>query len=310
MEVAILLATYNSGDYLRDLLDSLLNQSFKDFVCYVHDDGSNDGTKEILQYYASNTQLKLNILDYPATGSAKGNFMSLLKYVEEPYVMFCDHDDVWLENKIEKSLSRIKSIETDGLPALVFSDLYVVDQHLDIINESFMTYSGINPKRYRINDLLLENVAPGCTMIANRALYLLASQLQNIQDIRMHDHWFMLVAAGTGTISFLNEPLILYRQHDDNEVGAVKNIGTISRIKIVTTRIIAGEYREGFIDWLVMMQKQAKAVARIEEVKPQYRKICLEFADINKYNKSHRIAFYCKNKIKRRAYNLWFLICC
>ena len=63
-----------------------------------------DETLEILMEYASRSDFKMRILDYPPTGSAKANFISMLNYVDEPYVMFCDHDDVWLDDKIERSL--------------------------------------------------------------------------------------------------------------------------------------------------------------------------------------------------------------
>ena len=309
-EIAILLATYNSGDYLRELLDSLLNQSYKDFVCYAHDDGSKDGTPDILRHYAENTDLEMVILNYPPTGSAKANFMSMIKYVEEPYLMFCDHDDVWLDNKIEKSITRIKAIEENGMPALVFTDLYVVDQNLNVIDDSFMRYSGINPRRYNFNDLLLENVAPGCTMIANKALYKMANELQDCNSIRMHDHWFMLLAAGAGIIDFIDEPLILYRQHNDNELGAVKKTSAIKRAQIITNKIIARQYKKDFRKWIAIMQSQASEVADIEGVRPEYRAMCMEFSSINDENKLRRVAFYYKNAILRRKYNLWFLLCC
>ena len=98
--IAILLATYNGGKYIKSLLDSLLNQSYQNFVCYIHDDGSTDDTFEVCRNYSWRYPEKFRILYYGHCGGAKENFFSMVKNVEEPYLMFCDQDDIWHDNKL------------------------------------------------------------------------------------------------------------------------------------------------------------------------------------------------------------------
>lgn len=310
MEVAVLIATYNGANYVKELLDSLARQTYRDFRCYIHDDGSTDGTREMLNSYAQTGRIDMEILEYPSTGSAKANFMSMLRYVEEPYVMFCDQDDVWVDNKIEKSLEAIKKIETKDKPALVFSDLYVVDSRLDIISDSFMEYSGFDPSRINFNELLIENVAPGCTMIANRVLCNIAKQLDDCSNILMHDHWLMILAAGTGSIGYINEPLIMYRQHDHNEAGAAEGMALPVRLVALIKRMMSNDYKEFIDNWLGSLQKQARAASLIPELPENRRELCIKFALINNSNKVKRIRFYMKNKLYRGSYNLWMLIWC
>ena len=200
MEVAVLIAAYNGEAYIGELLDSLERQTFRDFICYIHDVGSQDQTVDILRKYRDESRLSICLLDYPATGSSKANFMSMLRYVREPYVMFCDQDDVWLEDKIRVSLDRIRSIETGQRPAMVFSDLRVVDQDLNTIADSYMNYTGVDPRRQKPGQLLLCNIAPGCTMIINRPLFEKGMHIEDYIGINYHDHFFALLAACSGVI--------------------------------------------------------------------------------------------------------------
>ena len=144
-KVAILLATYNGERYLQDQLDSLINQSFKDWVCYVHDDGSKDNTMSILRSYSKKYPKRFKILDYPGGQGAAGNFLSLIKFAanncKENYFLFSDQDDIWLPNKIELEVNKMEEVYDDKTPILVYCDQKVVDQNLNIISNSSMNYS-------------------------------------------------------------------------------------------------------------------------------------------------------------------------
>lgn len=312
MEVAVLIATYNGAKYLEELFQSLEKQTYKSFVCYVHDDGSKDGTKEIIKKYQNQSGLTVKVLDYPATGSAKANFMSMIQYVSEPYIMFCDQDDIWLENKIELSLKKIRDVEkaTRNYPVLVFCDLKVVDEHLHVISDSFMKHTGLNPNRIHPNELLLENVIPGCTCIINKKLYNLALQADDYGLINIHDHFMALLASCSGIIAYIDQPLILYRQHSHNEKGAVKNISVYGRITGNIRRLMQHDYRRGFNEWMLALQKQAGVIAKIDGVKSKERSLCYEFSTIRTKSKLYRVRFYLSNHVLRSKYNMWFLMWC
>jgi hypothetical protein len=150
-----------------------------------------------------------------------GNFASLFAEARADYLMPCDHDDVWLPQKIAITLERMGRFEAahpPGTPLLVHTDLSVVDSDLRMMGPSFFRFAGIDPDRNGIVDLLLRNVATGCASMANRALYARARPIP--PEALMYDHWLALVAATTGAISYVNEPTMLYRQHGGNAIGA------------------------------------------------------------------------------------------
>ena len=113
MSLAILLATYNGEKFLPEQMDSLFSQTYADFVIYAHDDGSTDQTVGILRQYEKKYPEKLVILEYEPQGGAKNNFYSLMQRIDADYYMFCDQDDVWHPEKIEKTLKKILELEDD-----------------------------------------------------------------------------------------------------------------------------------------------------------------------------------------------------
>ena len=108
MSIAVLMATYNGETYLEAQIESLLKQTYRDFIVYAHDDGSKDKTMQVLEKYVEQYPDKFRLLRYAALKSAKKNFFSLLKKVEADYYMFCDQDDIWLPEKIENSFRLLK----------------------------------------------------------------------------------------------------------------------------------------------------------------------------------------------------------
>lgn len=148
MRVAILLATYNSGKRLRFQLDSLFLQTYKDWILYVHDDGSLDDTLDILAEYANRYKGQLRVMEDEIKGrGAKNSFFWLLDNVVADYYMFCDHDDIWLPNKIKLSLNALLDIEKEkgNLPICIFSDLALVDGDYNVYNASMWKSAGIKP---------------------------------------------------------------------------------------------------------------------------------------------------------------------
>lgn len=220
--VCILLATYNGCAYIRQMIDSVLAQDYPCIQLVLSDDGSSDGTQFILEEYVEKYPEK--VMFYKSGqrfGNAGKHFMHLLKqFCDSPYIMFCDQDDVWHKDKIRKTLLKMQQVERgEAIPAMVHTDLRVVDSELQEINSSFWRHSNLDGSRLALNQLLVQNVVTGCTMMINRPLAELACR-ETPDEMIMHDWWLALLAAACGKADFIAERTIDYRQHGNNSVGA------------------------------------------------------------------------------------------
>ena len=287
-EIAILMATYNGEKYLAEQLDSLLSQTFQNWRLYIHDDGSEDRTVSVVKEYAEKYPGKIVIIYAPPTGGAKNNFLFLLKCVDAPYIMFCDQDDVWLPEKIEKTYRRMKDVEGDR-PALVFTDLQVVDQDRELIAPQMSEYQKLDIDKTWVEDFLPENVITGCTVMINRKMAELARKAEDPSRIIMHD-WFMaIVAARFGLVSCVEEPLILYRQHGVNSIGA-KKLGK----DYILQRLTHGK---DVHDALEATRIQAKYVSELFDLPDD--DVITRYGRIAEKSKPARLLFYSRNHIHK-----------
>lgn len=219
MMINILLSTYNGEKYLREQLDSLFNQSYKDFKVLVRDDGSKDSTRDILSSYKEKYKNKIELFFEDNVGPKK-SFISLLKKANDDYFMFCDQDDVWDKDKLQIMHDAIK--DYDDIPTLVFCDLEVVDENLNIICDSFYDYQGINRYKTSFFELNKKPVIPGCVMLFNKKLKDLI-KINDVDNITMHDSYISYVVSYFGKIIYIDKKLNLYRQHGNNVIGAKDN---------------------------------------------------------------------------------------
>lgn len=229
--VSILMAVYNGETFLQEQLSSIESQTVKDWNLIVRDDGSSDQTKEIVQEFAGRVSQNVILLEADSEKhGAKYNFFALLNAAQDSYIMFCDQDDIWKKDKIEKTVTRMQFIEEQlpGAPVLVHTDLEVVDAKGNTISKSFFDSANLK-KDPSTAQLLLQNHVTGCTIMINKALlsYVQNLQMSYIETSIMHDYWLALVAKLFGRIDFLPDTTIYYRQHGNNSVGAKnsKSIG-------------------------------------------------------------------------------------
>ena len=210
--VDILLATYNGDKYLEEQIQSIISQTYSDWCLLIHDDGSCDNTLVIIEKYSS-TDSRIILIDDKITGlGVAKNFIHLLNFSNAEFVMFCDQDDIWLDNKISIMLNAITK-KDNQIPQAIFSNSYLWNDAVVIIsNKNTLTY----PRK--LEELLFLNTGiQGAAAIFNEKTRVIM-QIP-LSHYAMHDHVLVLVAMVFGEIDYINVPLMYYRQHDENVTG-------------------------------------------------------------------------------------------
>jgi glycosyltransferase involved in cell wall biosynthesis len=235
--IDILLSTYNGEQFLNEQIDSIISQTNTAWRLLIRDDGSTDKTHQIIQEYVDKYPDKIcwiNKDDVRNVGVIH-SFELLLEFSTAPYFMFCDQDDVWLPEKIEKTWLLLQQHEQSNelfTPIIVHTDLQVVDVHLKPIHSSFFQMSGFQPERTHANIhyALMFNCVTGCTMMGNSAVKTLVLPIEKMAD--MHDSWITRqVLLHKGKVITLHQPTMLYRQHGRNAVGALHELSFKIRCK-------------------------------------------------------------------------------
>ena len=234
MNVSVLLATYNGEKYLKQQIDSILNQTYTDFRLYISDDGSKDGTLRILNDYVEKYPSKIILLSHhEPTGAAAKNFFYLLKEVDSDLFLFSDQYDVWDERHIEILVKKYLSLneEDNSKPICVHADLSVVDSELNILDSSMFRLQKLPKKNLSRYFYFVQNNVTGCALLINKKMkefvFLDEKKLnESLEKILMHDIFFASIASLFGMIYFVDTPVVFYRQHGRNVVGA-KNVISI-----------------------------------------------------------------------------------
>jgi len=255
----------------------------------------------ILRNFSSKFPDKIKIIDDNiCTGGAKENFSYLLEKLDEvidsyDYIMFSDQDDIWIDNKIEITLKKMLETEKKhgkNIPILVHTDLKVVDEHLNIIDNSFWNFSKINPELNSLNHLLLSNTVTGCTAMINKNLKTLAIPID--KRAYMHDWWLALIASALGRIEYINFPTILYRQHNANTLGANKKDWKFLRAINNAFKLLNSFDVEGLRSEFEYKRLQANALFEKfnKDINKKNFNILYNFVNFTNYSKLKRTFIY------------------
>ena len=309
-DIAVLMATYNGGQYIRQQLDSLFSQTRQNFRLVIHDDGSTDDTIQVLNEYKGKYPDRVEILPGQPTGGAKTNFIYLLKEVEADYYLLCDQDDVWLQDKIEKSMDALLEMEQannqkSDTPTIVFTDMYVVSHDLTKIDDSFIGYIGRDINNVCYTQILIDNPAAGTTMCFNRTLRNIAVSSDAIcwENVPMHDSWLLEIGALYGMVKGLNIPLVYYRQTGSNIMGAVTE-SVSSKVQRNARDVACGflEKKKAFINEARLF---AAEILKLSDIPQDKERILKEFVSIGSKSKPIRQKFYKDNNFTRAHHNFW-----
>lgn len=220
--VEILMATYNGDRYLESQINSIISQTDRDWRLLVHDDGSTDNTKEILDRFSHIDQRIFVIEDGIRFGSAGENFMHLIKYASADYIMFSDQDDVWDCRKIELMKSVMQSRFAES-PVVVYSSAEAWD------GDNILFRLDNNPTT--LENTLFNN----CGIQGASAMF--NFQMLNLMKlwsgkISMHDHLLLLLGLACGKALHCHTVLMKYRKHRNAVTAQFRtgyNIGDLIR---------------------------------------------------------------------------------
>lgn len=223
--IDILLATYNGAAFLSEQLASIAAQTFSDWRVILRDDGSDDGSPDMVRRWAEAGGHRLWVVeDGRANLGARDNFAALIAASTAPYFACCDQDDIWLPHKLQRMLDAVRGAEASSgveRAVLAYSDLELVDAQGHRLHRSFHAFAALHtPRKGReVIDLLTQNVATGCATLGNAALRRTALPIP--PGAVMHDWWLALVAAGAGDLVDVPGATVRYRQHGGNVSGPV-----------------------------------------------------------------------------------------
>ncbi len=214
--VAILLSTWNGATYLPDQLESFLKLEGPAWELHWRDDGSRDGSADIVRAFATGagagTVIERN--DNRGRIGIAASFLSLLRRAPADRVIaFADQDDVWLPEKLARGVDALAGVAA-GVPALYCARQSLVNAALRPIRLSARLRE---PPGFP--QALTQNIATGCTVMLNaEAVRLIASSREPPDTL--HDWWaYLIVTAAGGVVLIDDTPTVLYRQHSGNAVG-------------------------------------------------------------------------------------------
>jgi len=281
-KVIILLSIYNGAAFLREQLDSITRQSHQNYLVVVRDDSSTDGCVDIVDEYVHRYPDKFTVLSADNINlGARASFAFLISYYiknkealkseHSSYVMFCDQDDVWDVDKVSKSIEAIHLAEEKCVtePVLVHSELRVVDKSLKVLSNSLSQYQGLEPLKQCFGRALINSSVTGCTIICNEALIEAAYPIPECAV--MHDWWLAIVAKIHGKVIFLVSPLIDYRQHGGNTLGAVRNT---SEGKSKLRRVLISVFEPQFHDFSYVIRQTEAVLKRYSNDLSLRQKLC------------------------------------
>ena len=215
--VDILLTTYNSNiEYLKMQIDSILNQTYKNFTLIISDDCSTKEDVKIVlkEYEQKDKRIKLYL--QPQNLGYTRNFEFVLTKSASNYIAFSDHDDIWYPNKIEECLKILKEKDVD----LVYCDAKQIDEKGNVLHESYLRYKNMPILNDKYNKNILSfsrHIAIGCSQLFTKDVR--DKMLPYTKNTMAHDWNSVYIASRLKGIYCIDKPLLEYRLHGNNAFG-------------------------------------------------------------------------------------------
>lgn len=249
--ISIALCTYNGANFLQQQLDSILNQTYKHIELVIVDDGSSDGTKDILKQYAAKyEQIKLYFNETNIGFNA--NFQKAISFCSGDFIAISDQDDIWLEHKLALLYQNI------GDNWLIFSNSSFINEEEKIINGQILN-ENFTLKNKNYKSLLFSNFVTGHTTLFSKKFL---PFLFPIPNVGFYDWWMGFVATYHKKITYLGEKLTLHRIHSNSVMYALE--GRAERYKeIIDNLAITKNYKELDKNDEILISRLFRAYSRL-----------------------------------------------
>ena len=208
------MSTYNGEKFVAEQIESIQKQTYTDWNLIIRDDGSKDGTCEIIENFINNDS-RIKLIRAENVGVIKSFHELVINNNDADFYFFADQDDYWLPEKLTIMLEEAKKHD-NTIPVMYYTDLKVTDKNLNVTSESMIRSQSDHANTSLVQELT-ENTVTGAASMIN---YELAKLWQTTNDIIMHDWYLAIVAAALGELVYIDQPTHLYRQHDSNVLGA------------------------------------------------------------------------------------------
>jgi glycosyltransferase involved in cell wall biosynthesis len=291
--VAVMLCTFNGEKFLGDQLRTLAEQTVKDLVVFVSDDGSTDNTLRIIEENKNKyPHLNIQFLESSLRDSRKGfqyNFLSIFNLPAPPakYIAFCDQDDLWEKDKLETAIKSLQNLPQNQ-PGLYGGRTRLIDEHDHEIG--FSLFFSNKPS---FANALVQSMIGGNTIVINAAAWYLMKSVKG-PDISSHDWWTYIMVTGVGGFAFYDpEPKVRYRQHQQNLVGPNSTFkARLFRLK----KLMQGEFGQ-----LIDMHIQGLLLYK-QRLTPENQHILENFIQARQPGLIHRIRYFFASKVYRQSF--------
>ena len=301
-KVNVVLSTFNGQQYVSEQLDSIVAQTYTDWTLLIRDDGSTDGTAEILRRYAADDERIRFVNDgaAPQNLGFVGSFFALVKSEPADYVVLSDQDDVWLPNKLQVLLEEAEKHD-NTVPVLYYTRWQAVDEQgrpIPVVGDRQDLFATT-----RLHEQLTTNSVLGATSMINARL---ADAWQGYEGLRSHDVYLGLAAASLGELVYLPETTTLYRQHGGNQYGVDHQSAGGGSFRSRTEQF--------WTYYLEQKKREARRVLAITgaSIPPERRRMLEDFVLLNTYPLPRRVQLVLRHRFYQRStvatVKLWALL--
>jgi glycosyltransferase involved in cell wall biosynthesis len=266
-KVTIVLATYKPNlNYFRKQLDSLNNQNYNHIDLIVCDDSQDENQSNIVKKELCSriTNFPYRFISNKKNIGSNRTFEKLTLLADGNYIAYCDQDDIWETDKITKLVNKIK--EENGV--ICYSDLAIINDQDIVTAPSLKNISKrlkhvFGERQYK--HFIRRNSITGCTMLINTNIAKESLPFPSYDEY-VHDHWLALFASCKGNVSYVNEPLIRYRIHANNQIGASILPGITTREDYLTQKLLKEKKRIDFLNCKELKKIDIEIFKEVEKI--------------------------------------------